>query len=366
MLENTAYRLRNGTGLTVAYFGGSITEGAGSSTYDKCWAGKTTAWLRDQWPDCPVTHIQAAIGGTDSTLGVHRCDRDVCSRRPDLVFYEFSVNDQDLDYETALKNTEACFRKIRLANPQAEIVTVYTATKYLADNMAEGRILHARAAHSTVSHVYGIPEVDIGGALIHRVLADGSPEAEADSWLRYTKDFVHPNDDGYGVYFEVIRKRLGEWLEGAEKVGELKTYALPEPIVPNSESHMRARIVDCFEASFGSGWNVREESLSGRYPHYIESSDPGAELSLTFEGRQIGVMWMMAKDSGDALCSIDGSEFFNVSSWDIYCRDFTRANAAVIGKDLGEGRHVLRLKVSAGKSDESEGHFLRIGYFLVL
>ena len=62
MLENTAYRLRNGTGMTVAYFGGSITEGAGSSSYDKCWAGRTTAWLRERWPECEINHVQAAIG----------------------------------------------------------------------------------------------------------------------------------------------------------------------------------------------------------------------------------------------------------------------------------------------------------------
>jgi lysophospholipase L1-like esterase len=366
MLENTAYRLRNGTGMTVAYFGGSITEGAGSSSYDKCWAGRTTAWLRERWPECEINHVQAAIGGTDSTLGVHRCDRDVCSRHPDLVFYEFSVNDQDLDYETALKNTEACFRKIRTANPQAEIVTVYTATKYLADNLAAGRILHARAAHSTVSHAYGVPEIDIGGALIHRVLADGSPRADADDWLRYTKDVVHPNDDGYAVYFSVMRERLGEWLDGAEALQGLKTYPLPEPIVPDAESHMRARIADCLEAEADSSWTVREESLCGRYPRYMECLEPGGELAFTFEGRQVGVLWMLAKDSGDALCSVDGGEWFRVSSWDIFSKTFSRANSAVIKTGLPEGRHTLRMKVSADKADESEGHALRIGAFLVL
>ena len=366
MLENTAYRLNNGLGLTVAYFGGSITEGAGSSSYDRCWAGRTTAWLRETWPGCEIKHVQAAIGGTDSSLGVHRCDRDVCSFRPDLVFYEFSVNDQDLDYGTALRNTEACFRKIRAAVPEAEIVTVYTATKYLCDNMAQGRVLHARAAHSTVSHVYGIPEIDIGGALMHRVLADGSPEAGADDWLRYTKDTVHPNDDGYAVYFSVLQARMREWLEGAEKEAGLRTYPLPEPIVPDGESHMRARMVDCLCAGYDGSWRVREEALCGKYPRYIECDQPGGGLELEFEGKQIGVMWMMAKDSGDAVCAVDDGEPFTVSSWDKYCKDFSRANAAVIKSGLSDGRHVLKLKVSGTNSEGSEGHALRIGAFLVL
>ena len=366
MLENTAYRLRNGKGLTVAYFGGSITEGAGSSTYGRCWAGMTTAWLREQWPGCEIRHIQAAIGGTDSTLGVHRCDRDVCSSRPDLVFYEFSVNDQDLDYGTAFRNTEACFRKIRAANPEADIVTIYTATKILEDRIAAGGILHARAAHSAVSHAYGVPEIDIGSALIHRVLADGSPRADKEDWLRYTVDTVHPNDAGYAVYAEVVRGRLGEMIESSERLDALRTYAMPAPLVPDSESHMRARIVDCGEASADGKWKLVEEPLCGRYPRYLECSEPGGELSFEFEGRQVGVLWMMAKDSGDAMCSVDGGIPFRISSWDEYCKDFNRANSACVKTGLPEGKHVLHLRVSDEKTDGSEGYAIRIGAFLVL
>ena len=153
MLDNTAYRLRRGLPLTAAYFGGSITEGAGASSYENCWAAKTTAWLRSEYPDCPIRHIQAAIGGTDSTLGVCRIGRDVLACKPDLVFYEFAVNDSGMDFSTAAKNAEACFRKIWLADPTTDIVTVYTITKSLSDRMAEGGVQPAKNAHAAVSHV---------------------------------------------------------------------------------------------------------------------------------------------------------------------------------------------------------------------
>ena len=93
MLENTLYKLNHHKNFTVAYFGGSITEGAGSSSYEKCWAGLTTAWLRERFPDCEIRGIQAAIGGTGSTLGLFRCDENVTAYKPDLVFYEFACND---------------------------------------------------------------------------------------------------------------------------------------------------------------------------------------------------------------------------------------------------------------------------------
>ena len=61
MLENLAYKLNNGKGITAAYFGGSITEGAGSSSYDKCWAGRTTAWLREKWPHCEINQVLRSV-----------------------------------------------------------------------------------------------------------------------------------------------------------------------------------------------------------------------------------------------------------------------------------------------------------------
>ena len=62
MLENTRYRLENNLGLTVVYFGGSITEGSGASTYDNCWAAKTTAYLKNRYPDCEIVVYE---GGQD-------------------------------------------------------------------------------------------------------------------------------------------------------------------------------------------------------------------------------------------------------------------------------------------------------------
>ncbi|MCQ2385417.1 MAG: SGNH/GDSL hydrolase family protein [Clostridia bacterium] len=86
MLKHTLQRLQNKKPLTVAYFGGSITEGAGASSPDKCWRSKITAYLKAAYPASEITEIQAAIGGTDSALGIFRADNDVLRYHPDLVF----------------------------------------------------------------------------------------------------------------------------------------------------------------------------------------------------------------------------------------------------------------------------------------
>ena len=366
VLENTLYRLKNKKELTVAYFGGSITEGAGASSYEKCWAALTTAWLRERFPSCRIKHVQAAIGGTDSTLGVYRCDRDVCGEKPGLVFFEFAVNDSALDYTTALRNAEGCFRKIWACDPTVDIVTVYTVTKSLADRMAAGGIWSAKIAHASVSEYYAIPQIDMGEALRHRTLSEGSPLADEGDWHRYTTDTVHPNDAGYALCFDVVRRHLEKWFDTAEAPAALRARKLPGPLASEGESHMQARMIDCSQAEADESWTLKEESLCGRYPRFLECTKPGGSLRFRFTGKRIDLYWMMAKDSGEALCRVDVGPEILISSWDSYCKRFNRANAACVSKDLPFGEHTLTLRLAPTRSDESEGTALRIGAFLVM
>ena len=207
MLENTRYRLENNLGLTVVYFGGSITEGSGASTYDNCWAAKTTAYFKNNYPDCEINHVSAAIGGTGTMLGVYRCDRDVCSHHPDLVFFEYCVNDMNGDFMTLANNTEAIIRKIRAQNPFCDIVFVYTMTWNTADIMAHGDIQSAKTAHAAMAYYYGLPQVDVGEVLFTHI-ARKLHEGETPAWMTYTTDAVHPNDAGYQIYSDTIFSHL--------------------------------------------------------------------------------------------------------------------------------------------------------------
>ena len=360
MLENTLWKLTHATEFTVVYFGGSITEGAGVSDPEKCWANRTTAYLKEKFPRCRIKAVQAAIGGTDSTLGAFRCERDVCAHKPDLVFFEFAVNDSFLDYETALKNAEACFLKIFHSAPTADVVTVYTTTKTLSTLMAEGGVWHAKLAHGAVSEHYDVPQIDVGEALRTRALSEG------DAWLSYTTDGCHPNEAGYALCASVLQKQLEKLLAEAKNLPAPEAKRLPPPLVEYEKSHLRARVVDCLEAAADAKWTLKEQSLCRRYPRYIECAEPGGCLTFTFTGSRVDLYWMMAPDSGDALCSVDGGDEVLLSAWDSYCKRFSRANAACVAKNLPEGEHTLKIRVSPAHNPESAGTTLRIGAFLVL
>ena len=103
-LKKVIDRARNGEQITLATIGGSITEGAGASTYGECWASRFAVRFGNAYGvnnGANVKLVNAGVGGTPSTFGYMRYNRDIVGRvrtedadgLPDVVVIEFSVND---------------------------------------------------------------------------------------------------------------------------------------------------------------------------------------------------------------------------------------------------------------------------------
>ena len=103
-LKKVIERAQAGEQITIGTMGGSITEGAGASTYDECWARRFAVRFGNTYGadnGNNVTLVNAGVGGTPSTFGYMRYQRDIVDRvpetdpdgYPDLVIIEFAVND---------------------------------------------------------------------------------------------------------------------------------------------------------------------------------------------------------------------------------------------------------------------------------
>ena len=101
-LKSVIRRALAGEKITVAFIGGSITEGAGAAQYKECYAYRTFQGFRDRFGAGDKTNVRcvnAGVGGTASTFGFMRYQRDIVDRvedddgLPDLVVIEFAVND---------------------------------------------------------------------------------------------------------------------------------------------------------------------------------------------------------------------------------------------------------------------------------
>ncbi|MDY8025083.1 SGNH/GDSL hydrolase family protein [Paenibacillus polymyxa] len=99
-LKAAIEKARRGEKVTVAYIGGSITQGAGAvPIHENCYAYQSYALFKQKFGKNggeSVQLVKAGVGGTPSELGIVRYDRDVLrggTVEPDIVVVEFAVND---------------------------------------------------------------------------------------------------------------------------------------------------------------------------------------------------------------------------------------------------------------------------------
>ena len=87
-----------GKPLTVAYLGGSITEGRNYTT-------PFSNYLKNTFAKGGFTEVNAGMSGTSSVVGLVRSENDIVAKNPDIIFIEFSVNDhEDILYKKSLES----------------------------------------------------------------------------------------------------------------------------------------------------------------------------------------------------------------------------------------------------------------------
>ncbi|MBQ9120532.1 MAG: hypothetical protein IJY09_10865 [Lachnospiraceae bacterium] len=101
-LKAVIAKAQAGEQITIASIGGSITEGAGATKYKECYAYQTYESFKNAYgagDGSNVCFVNAGVGGTPSTFGFMRYQRDIVDRvtdedgLPDIVLVEYAVND---------------------------------------------------------------------------------------------------------------------------------------------------------------------------------------------------------------------------------------------------------------------------------
>ncbi len=126
-LASVMARAASGEDITIAYIGGSITNGDSANPKEtKCYAYLTTEWWKETFPGANINYVNAGIGATDSYIGVHRAKRDVLAYKPDLVVVEFSVNDtRNHNKETY----ESLLRMLLNSDSQPAVISLIITTE---------------------------------------------------------------------------------------------------------------------------------------------------------------------------------------------------------------------------------------------
>lgn len=203
----------DGEEITLAFLGGSITQGSLSSTPETCYAYLVYRWWTEQFPKAKITYINAGIGGTTSQFGAARVHEDVLRYRPDFVLTEFAVNDDDTPHFR--ETYEGLIRTIVKSG----------AALLLMNNVCYDSGNNAQAQHLPVAQHYRLPMVSIRHT-VYPALQRGELQNR-----QITPDDLHPNDAGHALVAQAVCHMLEKIRTSACK--DVDDAPLPAPITEN-------------------------------------------------------------------------------------------------------------------------------------
>ena len=308
-LTNTYNKLTQDKELKIVYFGGSVTNGYGSS--NDCWRTLTEKWFTANFPSAKITNVNAAIGESGTFLGTYRLQDDIITQNPDLLFIEYAINDRykGSDKVTAALQYETIVREVKEALPQCDIVTLL-----VTDSSVAGKLFATAAGHEEVAAFYDISTVNVGLSLWNAI---GRSTA---NWNGYFIDIVHPNDKGYELYYKCLEEYLKNALTCTDFSGcETKDTYMPGRIYSpnlldgNRTALMGDELSQAVVESNTKGFTyVQGEYFSGTSAvmhtgFYKATEGTEAEIEFEFTGTEFA-MWTNFKKGSYFEYSIDGGE----------------------------------------------------------
>ncbi len=301
-------RASQGQPLTVVFFGASLTWGANATDPNvTSYRGLVAEGLRQHYPWTPFRFVDAAIGGTNSQLGVIRFQRDVLRHQPDLVFLDFTANDDLLwaDPEK-LASYEALVRRIVL-DAQCPLVMMILPFREHVDKHELDK-LRRRTAHLRIAQAYGVP---VGDAV---VTVRNAVAAGADPARLWPFEAVHPCDDGYKLYADAA------WDALQLAIAQDMTCTAPAKMLHGETYMTAARVRLSSLTPLPDGWTVAKPHVQAAFFDALMSrwlddvtvaarpveGDAVAPLQVAFRGSMVMLYGEKTVRSGKFLAFIDG------------------------------------------------------------
>lgn len=198
-LKAAIEKTRQGEEVTIAYIGGSLTQGAGAvPLHEQCYARQAYELFKQRYGRNggeSIKLIKAGIGGTSSELGVVRYDRDVLrdgAASPDIVIIEFAVN--DVGDETDGNCYESLVLKALNERNQPAVVLLFSV--FVNDWNLQDRL-------APVGWHYDLPMVSIKDAVVEQFKLTKA-EGNVISKRQFFYDIYHPANDGHRVMADCL------------------------------------------------------------------------------------------------------------------------------------------------------------------
>ena len=238
----------SGSPLTVAYLGGSITEGKNYTT-------PFSNYLKTTFAKGSFKEINAGLSGTSSVVGLVRSEKQIVEQKPDIIFLEFSVNDhEDIMYK---KCFESCIKKF-LDMPNEPAVGII--------------ITRAKGGFSSQAQMYpigknfDIPVISMDDALTKAFNSNFLQPGD------YYTDEYHPHQKGGQLVADCMAYYVRQALKTENQAG---SYTQPTKYVYGAEY---ANCVNVDPKNL-TNFNAGSWKSGGGY-----NNNPGLNYSYTLNG----------------------------------------------------------------------------------
>lgn len=358
-IKKAIQKAKNGEDVTLAYIGGSITQGAGASPiHTECYAYKSYRQFQEKYGKNGQVHlVKAGVGGTPSELGMIRFERDVLKDgtvKPDLIVIEFAVNDEG--DETKGDCYESLVRKAWSLPHRPAVLLLFSV--FADDGNLQERMI-------PVGYHYSLPMVSIKNAVTPQFYKEYG-EGKVLTKNQFFYDIYHPSNVGHTIMADCIM----HLIEQAEHAQDADTDmpALPAPLTGSTFEHVKLldkkdtySKADIMPGGFTGTDTVlqcveMDEGLSPRaqFPynwHYdgTQTDQPYFEMKITCRA-----LVLIFKDSGETDAAkadvyVDG-QF--VRTADPYVNGWLHCNPAIIINENTCGTHLVHIEID--KADRNK------------
>lgn len=275
-IKNVLRKAKSGKKVTVAFIGGSITEGTGA-TKDDCYAVLVAKWFEKTFNNTKVEYVNAGIGTAGSLFGVHRVDYDVISRNPDIVFVDFAVNDKGKNPDLENATFDALIQKLYNSPSKPAVVSVAMATE---------TTWNSEKNENLICRNYGIPMLSFS-KYIHTVILSGKY-----LWKDVFIDEVHPNKAGHKMISELVIYYLEKTLGEIDKKDSFAPQTIDKPYIEESARYLSAKRLNPIEIKLlsNNGFSA-VNSVFQKTDGFFESKTQNAEISFSVKTKTLTLFY---------------------------------------------------------------------------
>ncbi len=291
---NTMNKAISGQDITVAFLGGSITQGCNSTSFENCYASRTYEWFKNKFSNINVKYINAGVGATGSIIGVHRVERQVLYHNPDIIFIDFAVNDKDTIYDK-IAYESLIRRTLSVQNPPA-IIEVFMSN-FDGSNVQEQQM--------EIGKKYNVPMVSFRNTIYSEMIKNNL------KWSEVATDEVHPNDYGHFIISQLLINFMENIYKDLEEV-KVNNIELGQPLF--GDKYISGIIMndDNLDEKKVDGFTLDNEGFQVFNKGWKFDSNSGGRASLVFnvEGENIFLLFKKSvKQCAGKLCiKVDDSK----------------------------------------------------------